>query len=93
MSINSKIEGMRKQDLILLLKKIVKKCKKVKEKTPYNGPPSQTFCGKKRNNVNQTRKGTRIECLKKGFGAGNSNGEIKGINKQRSSIIRLVRNF
>lgn len=93
MPINDKIERLRKQELVRLLKKIVKRCKKTKEKSPYNGPPSQTFCGKKRNNVNQVRKGTRIECLKKGIGVGGANGEIKGINKERDSIIRLIRNF
>jgi hypothetical protein len=93
MTINDKIEGLSKQDLIRLVKKIVKRCRKIKEKSPYNGPPSQTFCGKKRNNVNQIRKGTRVECLKKGIGVGNANGEIKGVNKERNNIIKLVRNF
>lgn len=87
----SNFSSMTKTELVKLLKKIEKRCSKVeKTKKVAKKSKSPTFCGKPTNRKSGSKQGNSLECLKKGIGAGQYMGMIKGINQERQKILDLL---
>ena len=84
------ITELSHQECIDLLKKIARRAKREEKQTEFTGTKSNSFCGKGLSPPGKY-KGNGTECIRKGFGVGNSQGEIKGINKERGFIYNLIK--
>jgi hypothetical protein len=85
--IKNKINNLSRTKCINLITKIYKKIEKSKKSKKFKSKKKKSYCGNKKSSI---RKGSRYECLKKGFGAGNYNGFINGSNNERNDIKNII---
>jgi hypothetical protein len=84
------ISHLPKSECVTLLKKIIKRIEKEEKPKEYKGRRSNSYCGDGRSPRGKI-KGNSTECVRKGFGAGSAVGVIKGVNKERESLYRMIK--